>query len=318
MARSSMLIRLASVALVSTLVWLLALVSPVSAQTTHAVRVGGEIADVSFTTGVIWFNGYDPGSIVINPGDTVVWTGIGGIHTVTSSERLGDGSFVYDSSPLWTPEGALAEIGPDRLLGPGSVYDLDTSTLAPGTYTVFCKIHPGMEGSVTITTGAVTSPIVNAVAGFGDIVFAQQAFAPANLSVPQGTTIRWTLLNPTEPHTITGSSGATIVWDSSPDFPPPGAPPGPPPVMLPGDTFSHTYTTPGTYVYMCKVHAYLVGESWVGMVGIVQVVPEASLDPAGAAALNTASVLGYIAIGLGALALVVALVALVRRKPGAP
>jgi|GEM_PF-3407123 len=317
MARSSLRVRFVSVVVASTFVWFLALASPVSAQTTYTVKVGGEIADVSFTTGVVWFNGYDPGTIVINPGDTVTWNTIGGAHTVTSSERLGNGSFVYDSSPLFTPEGALADIGPGRLLGPGSVFDLDTSTLAPGTYTVFCKIHPGMEGTLTITTGAVTSPIVNAIAGFGDSVFAQQAFAPADLSVPQGTTVRWTLMNPTEPHTITGSSGATIVWDSSPDFPPPG-PPGPPPFMLPGDDFSHTYTTPGTYVYFCKLHAYLVGQSWVGMVGIVQVVPEVTLDPAGAAALNTASVLGYIAIGLGALALVVAAVALVRRKPGGP
>lgn len=33
---------------------------------------------------------------------------------------------------------------------------------APGTYTYFCLIHPGMSGSVTVSTGAATSPTVAA------------------------------------------------------------------------------------------------------------------------------------------------------------
>src|SRR5439155_1494410 len=76
-----------------------------------------------------------------------------GVHTVTSTALATNGSFLFDSSPLFTPEKALADMGPGKLLAPGSVYDLDTSSLALGNYTVFCKIHPGMQGNVTITLG---------------------------------------------------------------------------------------------------------------------------------------------------------------------
>src|SRR5947199_10574483 len=101
--------------------------------------------------GMVWFNGYAPESIVIHPGDTVTWDAVGWVHTVTSTALATNGSFLFDSSPLFTPERALADMGPGKLLAPGSVYDLDTSSLALGNYTVFCKIHPEMQGNVTIT-----------------------------------------------------------------------------------------------------------------------------------------------------------------------
>src|SRR5438132_1538179 len=102
--------------------------------------------------GVVWFNGYTPGTIVITAGDTITWHLTGGLHTVTSTGTLSNGSFAYDSSPAFTPAGALADMGPGKLLAPGSVFELDTGTLATGTYRYFCKIHPGMAGNLTGTT----------------------------------------------------------------------------------------------------------------------------------------------------------------------
>lgn len=291
---------------------LLVLVSVARTQavSTHQVRVGGEAAGEPFTPGVVWFNGFDPGTILIFPGDTIVWDGIGGVHTVTSTVRNSDGSFAYDSSPLFTPEGAIADLGPGMLLGPGTVWELDTSALAPGTYNYVCKIHPGMAGTLTVTAGA-PGPTVKIIAGFGDRIFAQQAYVPADVTATQGTIVQWTLLNPTEPHTITHAvaTGAPA-FDSSPNFPPAGAPPGPPPVILPGQSFQLTFNTAGTFTYFCKVHAWKVGETWVGMVGTVHVVPSLSAE-----AINSLTVVSYIGVALAAVALVISLVAIVRRKP---
>ena len=64
------------------------------------------------------------------------------------------------------------------------------------------------------------------------------AFSPASLSVAVGTTVVWTNKD-TAPHTVTISSGP--VKFSSPD-------------LQTGDSYTYTFTTPGTYDYYCAVH----------------------------------------------------------------
>lgn len=293
------------------------------AASTHAVQVGGEQAGTTFTKGVVWFNAYNPPVIILQPGDTVVFQNLGGVHTVTSANRTTDGQPLFDSSPIFTEQIALEDMGPGRLLPPGSKFQLDTSTLSPGTYAYVCRIHPGMAGTLTISGEPVGAQKVTLIAGFGDLFFAQHAFVPADISVPRGTIVEWVLLNPTEPHTITGADPAGgVAWDSSPDF----QPPGPPPVLLPGDNFSFTFTAPGVYTYYCKVHAYNVGGQWAGMVGNVLVLPYASgADVAGLtgaaaraeeAASQIAGGMGLInaALGVAVVALIVGVVALVRKK----
>ena len=276
---------------------------PAAAAATIPVKVGGVFAgDPLAHDGVVWFNGFDPAPLVIHVGDTVQWKLIGGIHTVTSTQALNATTWAYDSSPLFPVAATLGDLSPGRLLPPGSVYENDTSFLAPGTYVYFCKIHPGMTGTLVVTSGLVIDQVVNVVAGWGDPNYAVQAFAPQNISVPQGTIVRWTLMNPTEPHTITSA-----VWDSSPALPP-----GLPPVMVaPGSTFNWTFTSEGTFTYFCKLHAYKIGESWVGMTGTIIVLPA----PADTGAL---AAVGYGGLAFGILALVVAGVSLMRRKGPTP
>ena len=277
------------------------------AATRHDVYIGGVTAGAPLAPGgVVWFNGYSPGTIRITAGDTITWHLVGGVHTVTSADTLSNGSFIYDSSPLFTPAGALADMGPGKLLAPGSVYELDTSGLAPGTYHYFCKIHPGMTGTLVVVAG-VSTVTVQATAGWGDSVYAVQAFAPENMTVVQGTIVQWRLANPTEPHTITGPApGGGIAWDSSPNLPP-----GPPPVLfVPDTTFNHTFSSAGTFTYLCKVHAYQVDRSWVGMVGTVIVEP-AVVDTS-----STLLTVSYAALAVAVVALLVGIAALVRkRKP---
>ncbi|MCI4371509.1 MAG: hypothetical protein L3J78_02560, partial [Thermoplasmata archaeon] len=139
------------------------------AATTVHVKIGGTFFGPPLAPGgVVWFNGFDPATILIHPGDTITWDLVGGAHTVTSSDTFSNGTFKFDSSPLFTPAGALADMGAGKLLHPGAVYDLDTTGMAPGTYPYGCKIHAGMAGNLTITIGGPNPRIVNVVAGWGD------------------------------------------------------------------------------------------------------------------------------------------------------
>jgi plastocyanin len=279
------------------------------AATTYNVKVGGEYMGPPLAQdGMVWFNGYDPSDIVIHPGDTITWNLVGGVHTVTSDAMANATAFLFDSSPLLPVEAALADLGPGLLLPPGTIYEFDTSGLAPGTYQYLCKIHSyniggtwvGMVGNVTVSGFPSPRPeTVDLIAGWGDHLYAVQGFAPADITVTPGTIVRWTLLNPMEPHTITGfNSTGGLEWDSSPNF----NPPGPPPVMLPGDSFSRPFNTPGTFVYFCKLHAYKIGGSWVGMTAVVHVVP-ATLDT-----------IAYAGLGIAVVALVVSVIGLFRRR----
>jgi len=62
------------------------------------------------------------------------------------------------------------------------------------------------------------------------------AFSPASLSVSAGTTVTWTNTVST-PHTVTGDTGA---FDSG--------------QLANGGTFTHTFSTAGTYPYHCANH----------------------------------------------------------------
>src|SRR2546425_120671 len=160
------------------------------------------------------------------------------------------------------------------------------------------------RGAVQRVLAGVSTGTVHATAGWGDSVYAVQAYAPENMTVVRGTIVQWRLANPTEPHSITGPA---LTWDSSPNF----NPPGPPPVLItPGATFNHTFSTAGTFTYLCKVHAYQVGSSWAGMVGTVIV------EPSVADTLNTLSAVSYAALAVAVVALLVGIYGLVRkRKP---
>ena len=73
-------------------------------------------------------------------------------------------------------------------------------------------------------------------------------FDPAEIVVPAGTTVVWTNLGPT-PHTVAGTSGvgpgAAVLWTS--------------PIMMTGDTYSFTFSAPGTYPIICTLHPDMVG-----------------------------------------------------------
>jgi plastocyanin len=90
--------------------------------------------------------------------------------------------------------------------------------------------------------GAAAAPQAPAAPAGIQVAIQNYAFAPAALSVPVGTTVVWTNKD-VAPHTVTISSGP--VKFTSPN-------------MNTGDTFTYTFTTPGTYSYYCAVHPNMV------------------------------------------------------------
>jgi plastocyanin len=63
-------------------------------------------------------------------------------------------------------------------------------------------------------------------------------FSPATLTISAGTKVTWTNMD-TAPHTVTVDSGP-VKFSS--------------PTLQKGDSFTYTFTTPGTYTYYCAVH----------------------------------------------------------------
>ncbi|HUA79010.1 MAG TPA: cupredoxin family copper-binding protein [Dyella sp.] len=75
-----------------------------------------------------------------------------------------------------------------------------------------------------------------------EIAIQNFAFAPKTLTVPTGTRVMWTNRDE-EPHVIT-SAGAQFVSSKALDS---------------GDTYTVTFSKPGTYAYYCSIHPMMVG-----------------------------------------------------------
>jgi plastocyanin len=77
-------------------------------------------------------------------------------------------------------------------------------------------------------------------------------FDPADVTIKAGETVTWTN-NEGVPHDVDKTGGPGPQFSSGPE----GG-------MMEGDSFEHTFDRPGTYEYVCRVHA-------PGMAGTVEV-----------------------------------------------
>ena len=92
-------------------------------------------------------------------------------------------------------------------------------------------------------TPPVQVAVKHSTTAAGAVSIAQMKFVPASLTVPVGTTVTWTNA---APPTHTSTSNATPpVWDSG--------------NIAGGKSFSHTFTTAGTFEYHCKIHPFMKG-----------------------------------------------------------
>ncbi len=80
-------------------------------------------------------NEFVPNEIKVTPGTTVIWTKLGGTHTVTAVDTAADGDPIFDANPI----------------GDSFSFVFDTA----GTYHYYCRFHgteegEGMAGTVIV------------------------------------------------------------------------------------------------------------------------------------------------------------------------
>lgn len=76
---------------------------------------------------------------------------------------------------------------------------------------------------------------------FAEVDIVDFAFVPDSITVPLGTTVRWTNMGAVN-HTVTSD---TALFDSG--------------VMQPGDIFTFTFDTVGSFGYLCTIHPEMTG-----------------------------------------------------------
>ena len=200
-------------------------------------------------------NQFSPASITVNVGSTVTWANN---DTVTHTVTADDGSFasgLVKKATSWAKTFATA-----------------------GTFTYFCEIHPDMTGTVIVkaadgtappaaTTTTTTAPAAAAAtsgstngstsgsgatsaasagAASGSITIADTGFTPASFHVALGGTVTWTNSGKAM-HTVTGTDGS---FDSD--------------MVKAGSSWSHTFTTAGSFSYNCILHPNMKGTITVG------------------------------------------------------
>lgn len=75
------------------------------------------------------------------------------------------------------------------------------------------------------------------------VVIDNFAFGPPTLTVPRGTTVTWTNKDD-EPHTVVNADDPKLFKSSALDT---------------GDTFTFTFSKPGTFKYFCTIHPRMQG-----------------------------------------------------------
>lgn len=189
---------------------------------------------------------FAPRDLTVTAGDSVRWVNDSDTpHTATSDVT---GSGAWDS-------GAVS---------PGQSFLLRFTRA--GTYAYHCTLHPdtGQRGTITVKSAAAGTPTPfedvsptatpppaamgtaslpeSATLAYAARVLevdqTEYAFAPAQLTISAGDTVRW-VNRGALPHNTTADGGA---WAS-------------PLLMAPGVSFSHTFTAAGTFSYRCTLHA---------------------------------------------------------------
>jgi amicyanin len=122
---------------------------------------------------------------------------------------------------------------PTLVFPPGS----ETPGFPAGSVVPVMPGMPGMPG-MTGTPGSAPAP---APAAANAVRIESFVFAPATLTVKVGTTVTW-VNHDEEPHTVAAKDGS---------FHSPG--------MGTGGTYSFTFSTAGTFDYVCTIHPFMHG-----------------------------------------------------------
>lgn len=124
----------------------------------------------------------------------------------------------------------------------GSIVLLCVLALA-GTGFVAAAAHGAFEAAGTTQTTSQNDVAV----GVTRVYVVNDTFTPAHIQVALGTTVTWTNRG-TSSHNVTLSPvvvSASGNWESG--------------LLYPGQSFSYTFTTRGTFQYYCQEHQGMVG-----------------------------------------------------------
>jgi plastocyanin len=186
----------------------------------------------------------DPVNARITPGSTVTWVNdSGNRHRIRSTS----GATEFDSGDLDPGESFSATFG---IEGTWQYRDERNKELSNywGSVTVTLEPTPRPDPTATPGPGATPPPATPAPPP-GDILMAGRIFSPRTLTVDAGTVVRWRN-NDTREHTVTANDRS---FDSG--------------LMAVGATFVRTFTTPGTFNYLCAIHPDMTGTITVRTAG---------------------------------------------------
>ncbi|WP_280680549.1 cupredoxin family copper-binding protein [Kitasatospora sp. MAA19] len=94
----------------------------------------------------------------------------------------------------------------------------------------------------TTASTSATSGQPSAPAAANAVTIKNFAFSPATLTVKAGTTVTWTNTD-SDAHTVTSKQGSGGPLQSA--------------ALATNDTYSYTFTQPGTYPYYCTIHPFM-------------------------------------------------------------
>ncbi|WP_410566847.1 plastocyanin/azurin family copper-binding protein [Amycolatopsis sp. cmx-4-61] len=97
---------------------------------------------------------------------------------------------------------------------------------------------PSMPGMTSMAEPP--SPSVNATTN--TVAIKDFAFAPAATTVRKGTTVTWTNSDQ-DAHTVTSTGSGGPLRS---------------PTLQTGQSYSYTFTTPGTFGYLCTIHPFMI------------------------------------------------------------
>ncbi len=100
----------------------------------------------------------------------------------------------------------------------------------------------GILFALVLAAGCSEKPST-APPGANSVSISNFAFSQKEITVKAGTTVTWTN-NDSAPHTVTSDSGSELSSAS----------------LAKGQSYSHTFTQPGTYAYHCSVHPQMAGK----------------------------------------------------------
>ena len=118
--------------------------------------------------------------------------------------------------------------------------------------------------NMNVTTAEIASNTTSAAASNYTVLIVNYAYSPADLTIPVGATVTW-VNQDSVGHTVTEGDpnspkqASLRVFDSSGE-----AVTGKVALIGAGESWSYTFTTPGTYEYYCIVHPYMIGHITVG------------------------------------------------------